>query len=98
MNGRVINVQYAKYEGRPIYCSKNEVTSIVQTLCQGQTSCTLKATDEVYTDSCAMANEVLTVRYNCNTPIVTLGVSSTPIEVTTLEQDIGKYYTYFVKI
>ena len=63
--GKVLNITFAKYEGRSRLCSRHEVTSIVQRQCQKKRTCTVYAEDEYYEDSCFMANEVLTIRYYC---------------------------------
>jgi hypothetical protein len=57
--GKVLNITFAKYEGRSRLCSRHEVTSIVQRQCQKKRTCTVFAEDEYYEDSCFMANEVL---------------------------------------
>ncbi|XP_052067898.1 uncharacterized protein LOC127707427 isoform X1 [Mytilus californianus] len=61
----VLDIYFAKYEGRAIYCGRNEVTTSVQQQCNGLTSCQVSAKDEIYDDSCAFSNEVLTIRYGC---------------------------------
>lgn len=63
--GNVLNITFAKYEGRPRFCSRHEVTSIVQRQCQMKQTCTVYAEDKYYVDSCLVASEVLTIRYYC---------------------------------
>ncbi|XP_063446391.1 uncharacterized protein LOC134725978 [Mytilus trossulus] len=64
----VLDIYFAKYEGRAIYCGRNEVTASVQQQCNGLTRCQVSAKDEIYDDSCAFSNEVLTIRYGCVDP------------------------------
>lgn len=61
----VLDIYFAKYEGRAIYCGRNEVTASVQQQCDGLARCQVSAKDEIYDDSCAFSNEVLTIRYGC---------------------------------
>ncbi|CAG2215545.1 unnamed protein product [Mytilus edulis] len=85
----VLDIYFAKYEGRAIYCGRNEVTASVQQQCDGLTRCQVYAKDEIYDDSCAFSNEVLTIRYGCVAPTLSTTTEDTLGSTT----DINRWHS-----
>ncbi|VDI65275.1 Hypothetical predicted protein [Mytilus galloprovincialis] len=85
----VLDIYFAKYEGRAIYCGRNEVTASVQQQCDGLTRCQVSAKDEIYDDSCAFSNEVLTIRYGCVAPTLSTATEDTLGSTT----DINRWHS-----